>query len=367
MSQPSQAGKQVAATIEIRDGRIAFFDQVTGFQDSAIVNGNVQLRDSKERQIAMDLVVKSDRVGNDLQLQGSWDSVPTASRRSDKNEITMSLTQTDLTILSPILRQAGVANQITGMLSGKLRLKRTTKDNSTHFVLEDIACERIQLQDCPWLLDPQLTLEDIALEGEVNLNPNTARWSQVILSSNLGVLQAEGGISLADLNRGDPLAAIGKFENQLQGSLDLTVLSAELPKTIHVKPEATVNRGTVIVSLTSTPADDSIGIKVDAAGTDMSVAVDDSERSISPIHFALEATHNQHGFEVTSLNGKGGFFDLRGEGHASKGKLTANLSLDDLHRELSEVIDFKGTKARGRCALNRELGKPRGRRLGGAH
>ncbi|MFO0896599.1 MAG: hypothetical protein U0836_04120 [Pirellulales bacterium] len=173
---------------------------------------------------------------------------------------------------------------------------------------------------------------------------------QLAVESDVGQVAAAGDLRLAEVAKGDWLAAVDGAPCEVAGRVDLAALARLLPGTLRVREGLVVQSGGVDWLLSGKPAAGG-GYAWNGRVTTSELAAQQAGRLVrwtDPLVAEFLVRRDQQNFVVDRLECRSSFLQATGSGTLDRLSATANLDLDRLAAELGQFFDLGGAKLAGR-------------------
>ncbi len=194
----------------------------------------------------------------------------------------------------------------------------------------------------PLLAEDHLRLDQA--KGRWNVSQTADGWTldQLELTSTLGSLQADG-----------PVPAPPGQTSRIKGQLDLASLSRQLPNTFPLRDGWSLDRGLARLLLNGSTVQGHRSWDLEARIE--TVEAHQNERALrfeTPASLVAHLREDASRFTVESLDLETAFLNAHGTGNVDEGvNIQGTIDLAEIHRRMSELIDFGALGLAGRGRL----------------
>lgn len=251
-----------------------------------------------------------------------------------------------LEMLEPLVARVQPGTTLAGSLTTNFTA-RTSEQQKISFTGQ-AATTGLAVRLPAWKEALRLQTLKVPLQGSVQAD--VLSIEQLAVESEVGQLTAAGDLRLAELCKGDLLAAVANAPCQVAGRLDLAALARLLPGTLRVRNGMVVQSGGVDWLLAGKPAAAN-GYEWNGRVTTSELAAVEAGRVVrwnDPLVAEFQVRSDQQNLIVDRLECRSSFLQAKGSGTLDQLQATANLDLDRLAAELGQFFDFGGAKLAGR-------------------
>ena len=137
---------------------------------------------------------------------------------------------------------------------------------------------------------------------------------------------------------------------RLTGSVDLALLSKQVPRTLRIREGLTLEKGSANLNLDLHSDNGTQTASLDAGISELSARNGDKAFTLKETATVnLKGNRNPSGFSLETLRIKTAFLDVSAQGDLAKGlSLTGHVDLGAIEAQFHELIDFKGVELAGK-------------------
>ncbi len=264
--------------------------------------------------------------------------------------VSLETQQLPLSCVNPILQRFAGNVVLGGQLNGKCQAFYNGPNGSVSLILDQFGGQQIGVAAPEWLGPDEILLQQLAVQGELQLTPRLVAAKEFSLSSELGKVNANGTVNVNQLI--DMTQQLNLLETpvQIDGQLDVARIAQMLPETLQLHRDLTVESGTVTFQA---------NCRIDQAQNARRLVVNMDTANIrarrgeqlivwsKPLRLVGTVAQRNGELSIEDLICESEFFQLSGGGNWKQAGFRASGNLDILTQRLSQFVDLQETRLAG--------------------